>query len=156
LAVSRTQRLGAARHTITSAPCGAKLLRVGLDQPVRQQLAHYDSPEFAMAARCPRRATNMPPKYKGAANKGMAKNHTVSESVRMQADCAMPSLAQVFSTAASTGNAKNNPRPKDSAMNTMVAATLETSAIPRPINTEISTPIAVTQAMYKWTFTIDA
>lgn len=34
LAVSRTQRLGAARHTITSAPRGAKLLRVGLDQPV--------------------------------------------------------------------------------------------------------------------------
>jgi hypothetical protein len=34
--VSRTQRLGAARHTITSAPCGAKPLRVGLDQPVRE------------------------------------------------------------------------------------------------------------------------
>jgi hypothetical protein len=35
LAVSRTQLFGARRHTITSAPRGAKLLRVGLDQPVK-------------------------------------------------------------------------------------------------------------------------
>jgi hypothetical protein len=55
LAVSRTQRLGAARHTITSAPCGAKLLRVGLDQPVR---AHYPNSRNRAATKQPPASTN--------------------------------------------------------------------------------------------------